>query len=78
MAGCFGNHPVDRWMESQLMRYLDECDANECDNDECEEEECLGDDCAHYKMIQQEAQIADRREREAELREERFLNEMGI
>ena len=22
MAGCFGNHPVDRWMEKQLEDYL--------------------------------------------------------
>jgi len=25
MAGCFGNHPVDRMLEGQLMRYLDDC-----------------------------------------------------
>ena len=25
MGGCFGNHPVDRWMENQLFWYLDEC-----------------------------------------------------
>lgn len=24
MAGCFGNHPIDRWMENQLFQYLDE------------------------------------------------------
>jgi hypothetical protein len=28
MAGCFGNHPVDRWMEQQLNNYL-----NDPDND---------------------------------------------
>ena len=22
MAGCFGNHPVDRWMEQQLNQHL--------------------------------------------------------
>ena len=22
MGGCFGNHPVDRWMESQLFAHL--------------------------------------------------------
>ena len=28
MAGCFGNHPVDRWIENQLYRWLDEnCDG---------------------------------------------------
>ena len=27
MSGCFGNHPIDRWMESQLNRYLDSCDG---------------------------------------------------
>ena len=21
MSGCFGNHPVDRWMEGQLNAY---------------------------------------------------------
>ena len=51
MAGCFGNHPVDRWIESETMRYLD----GECDNDCCTCEErcdsmCDGcdsaDDCA--------------------------------
>jgi hypothetical protein len=26
MAGCFGNHPIDRWMEGQLNRYLDSQD----------------------------------------------------
>lgn len=25
MAGCFGNHPFDRAMESQLFQYLDQC-----------------------------------------------------
>ncbi len=29
MAGCFGNHPVDRWMESQLFHYLDSCADDE-------------------------------------------------
>jgi hypothetical protein len=29
MSGCFGNHPVDRWMESNLNRHLDACDADE-------------------------------------------------
>jgi hypothetical protein len=29
MAGCFGNHPVDRWMEGQLYRYLDRFDEEE-------------------------------------------------
>jgi hypothetical protein len=24
MGGCFGNHAVDRWMESQLFNYLEE------------------------------------------------------
>ena len=24
MAGCFGNHPVDRYLESQLNNYLNE------------------------------------------------------
>ena len=24
MAGCFGNHPVDRWIEGQLNQYLNE------------------------------------------------------
>ena len=25
MTGCFGNHPFDRAMESQLFQYLDQC-----------------------------------------------------
>lgn len=29
MAGCFGNHPIDRYMENQLYRYLDQCDDDE-------------------------------------------------
>lgn len=29
MAGCFGNHPVDRYLENQLYRYLAECDDYE-------------------------------------------------
>jgi len=24
MGGCFGNHPVDRYLENQLNRHLDE------------------------------------------------------
>ena len=42
MSGCFGNHPVDRWMENQLMQHLAEeqraycqgCDIEgDCDDD---------------------------------------------
>lgn len=29
MGGCFGNHPIDRWMENQLFRYLDSCEDYE-------------------------------------------------
>lgn len=30
MAGCFGNHPVDRYMEQQLFQHLrEEDEANE-------------------------------------------------
>lgn len=34
MAGCFGNHPVDRWMEQQLNEYLDSHDDEwfKCEN----------------------------------------------
>lgn len=26
MSGCFGNHPVDKWMESQVDKYCDGAD----------------------------------------------------
>lgn len=29
MAGCFGNHPFDRYFENQLYRYLADCDDYE-------------------------------------------------
>jgi hypothetical protein len=29
MAGCFGNHPVDRWMERQLDDYLNSFDPED-------------------------------------------------
>jgi len=29
MAGCFGNHPVDRWLESQTNAYLNQDDGLE-------------------------------------------------
>ena len=34
MAGCFGNSPVDRWIENDLYRYLDAGDSYEvlCEN----------------------------------------------
>lgn len=25
MAGCFGNSPIDRWIEHDLYRYLNDC-----------------------------------------------------
>ena len=31
MAGIFGNHPVDRWLENELFRYLDQCDQVYCE-----------------------------------------------
>lgn len=29
MAGCFGNHPYDRWLESQTNAYLNQGDELE-------------------------------------------------
>ena len=32
MAGCFGNHPVDRWVEGQLNQYLNsDTDKYKCE-----------------------------------------------
>jgi len=31
MAGCFGNHPVDRWIEQQLHDYLNDSELLYCD-----------------------------------------------
>jgi len=31
MAGCFGNHPVDRHLEGELFRYLEEDSIYYCD-----------------------------------------------
>ena len=30
MSGCFGNHPVDRYLESQLFQYLDDSERISC------------------------------------------------
>ena len=38
MSGCFGNHPIDRWMESQLNRHLDEIDRDEAEIERAFEE----------------------------------------
>ena len=35
MSGCFGNDPVDRWIEGQLFQYLKECDEVHCEH--CDE-----------------------------------------
>ena len=35
MAGCFGNHPVDRWMESQLDAYLSKYDDEQVECESC-------------------------------------------
>lgn len=42
MAGCFGNHWIDRAMEKQLMDYLDSKDEDDYDDedDDFEEEDC--------------------------------------
>lgn len=37
MAGCFGNHWVDRQMENQLMRYLDEYREDDFVHPKCKE-----------------------------------------
>lgn len=47
MAGCFGSHPIDRWMERKIDRYLDSQELPEpCRNcelvDDCE---CTPDGC---------------------------------
>ena len=41
MAGCFGNHPVDRYLENQLYRHLDETDVHcpDCRGDNLEEDD---------------------------------------
>ena len=47
MAGCFGNHPIDRWMEHQLHQHLAEFDEdNECAfcGNPCEKTFC-SDEC---------------------------------
>lgn len=59
MAGCFGNHPVDRWIENELFRYLDSFDEkrqceicgfeaqdDDWDYDE-ETEELICPECGH-------------------------------
>ncbi len=46
MAGCYGNDSFDRYWESQLDKYLDECDGDEDDDqgyDEDYEYERLND-----------------------------------
>jgi len=44
MAGCFGSHPIDRWMERRLDDYLDRTygdDEEEDGDDEYgEDDEC--------------------------------------
>lgn len=39
MAGCFGNHPVDRYLERQLNKWLDEEQVYVCPN--CAEEDVI-------------------------------------
>lgn len=59
MAGCFGNHPVDRWMEDQLIAHLNsECYADDCkyagDEDECIDD-C--DKCCHGDNYEPEPDV---------------------
>lgn len=35
MSGCFGNHPVDRHLEGQLNRHLDEEDRQQMKCEQC-------------------------------------------
>lgn len=46
MSGCFGNHWIDRHLESELMRHLDEEMAFYCEKcgHECSIEDCDYDD----------------------------------
>ncbi|CAB4153150.1 hypothetical protein UFOVP618_47 [uncultured Caudovirales phage] len=39
MSGCYGNDSFDRYWESQLDKYLDECDDDEDDQEEDEDYE---------------------------------------
>lgn len=47
MAGCFGNHPVDKWMEQQLYNHLNsqyEPEKYSCEcGYEADIQECLFD-----------------------------------
>lgn len=46
MAGCFGNHPIDRWIEKQTMDYLDELDTFYCPK--CGFKSSLDDEAIYY------------------------------
>ena len=39
MSGCYGNDSFDRYWESQLDKYLDECDDSDYDEDDQEDED---------------------------------------
>jgi hypothetical protein len=43
MAGCFGSHPIDRWMERQLHAHIDAQDLPRACEDCPENGTCLHD-----------------------------------